>query len=188
MLSMLPALRSALVAACGTALLGCTPTAPSQMADMDCDDPPATIPTEVTADPNVNFILRDRAHPQVLDFVEVVIWDGHLVHKAQAQNFFCPRPERTIVALEAPPGTHQFRVLLKAYGNPDTGYADLKFDLNAEHALEVPETGVVVLNLDLTLDGQNVSRVGDVLPGPRLIYRDSRIPQSIAHTMRWTRT
>jgi hypothetical protein len=171
--------RSALVAWAAFGCFGCTPTPPSQLVDTDCDEPSATAPTEVTADPNVNVVLQDRAHPQILRFTEAVMWDGRLAHKAQAQNFFCHRPERTIVALEAAPGPHVIQVMMGVYGNPDSSYVDLKFDLKADHSLDVPESGVVVLNLDLTLDGQNVSRFGDILPAPRLRYREVRIPGKV---------
>jgi hypothetical protein len=154
------------------------PEAPAQMAETDCETPPSTVPSEVTASPNVNIVIADHAHPKLLDGSEAVTWDGWLVHNARARTFFCHRHERTIAALEAAPGPHKVTVVVKVFGNPGSDYADLIFELKSEHEIEVPESGVVVMNLDLSLDGATVTQNGSALPGPRMQYRDVVLPAS----------
>src|SRR5690349_21174153 len=109
--------------------VACAPDAPPAFVDTECDTPPTTMPLEVTSDPNVNIVIVDNAYPKVLDFNEVVIWDGRLAHQALAQRFFCHRPERMTLALEEPPGPHRVQILLRFRGNPDTPYAGLKFEV-----------------------------------------------------------
>jgi hypothetical protein len=140
------------------------------MAGMECERAPASAPAEVTADPNVNIVIADRAYPQVLDGNEIVIWDGKLAHKALANTFFCHGPERTIVALEEAPGLHKVEVLIRVFGNPDGPYAGLVWELKSEHPIEVPDTGAVVLNIDLFLGEPHSDNGGTTLLTPQFRY------------------
>jgi hypothetical protein len=172
------ALRGAGAVHLAIALCGCMPEAPSQMAGMECEKAPASAPPEVTADPNVNIVIVDRAHPHVLDANEVVIWDGKLAHKALAHTFFCHVPERTIVALEEAPGLHNVQVTIRVFGNPDGPYAGLNWELKSEHPLEVPDNGAVILNLDLFLGEPHVLSGGNDLLTPQFRYRPVNVPAS----------
>jgi hypothetical protein len=149
------------------------------MAGMECEKAPASAPSEVTADPNVNIVIADRASPHVLDGNEVVIWDGRLVHKALAHTFFCHVPERTIVALEEPPGLHKVEVMIRVFGNPDGPYAGLTWELKSEHPIEVPEAGAVVLNLDLFLGEPHINNGGSDLLTPQFRYRPVNVPSGL---------
>lgn len=145
------------------------------MADMECETPPASVPTEVTSDPDVNIVITDRVFPQVLDANEVVIWDGRLVHKALAQTFFCHRPERTIAALEEAPGIHNVQVMIRVFGNPDGPYSGLSWELKSDHPIEVPDDGAVILNIDLLLGDPHVDRGGNDLLTPQFRYRPVKV-------------
>jgi hypothetical protein len=146
------------------------------MAGMECEKAPASAPAEVTADPNVNIVIADRAYPQILDGNEVVIWDGKLAHKALANTFFCHGPERTIVALEEAPGLHRVQVTIRVFGNPDGPYAGLSWELKSEHPIEVPDTGAVVLNIDLFLGEPHLDAGGSDLLTPQFRYRPVTVP------------
>jgi len=159
-------------------LTGCTPDAPPRLADAECDEPPATFPHEITADPNVNIVIVDRVYPQLFDFNDVLIWDGRLEHQALAKTFFCHRPERTALALEAPPGLHRVEVLVRLLGNSGTAYEGLTFDVKSHHELDVPEDGVAVLNLELYFGNSNISREGRTFPGPELHFSEARVAAS----------
>jgi hypothetical protein len=165
------------VATCAVIVLSaCIPEAPSQMAGMECEKAPSSAPSEVTADPNVNIVIADRAFPRVLDGNEVVTWDGRLVHRALARPFFCHVPERTIVALEEAPGLHKVEVMIRVFGNPDGPYAGLTWELKSEHPIEVPESGAVVLNLDLFLGEPHFDHGGTNLLTPQFRYRPVNVP------------
>jgi hypothetical protein len=149
----------------------CMPEAPSQMAGMECEKAPASAPSEVTADPNVNVVIADRAYPKVLDGNEVVIWDGKLAHQALAHGYFCHVPERTVVALEEAPGLHKVQVMIRVFGNPDGPYAGLSWELKSDHPIDVPESGAVVLNIDLFLGEPHMDNGGVDVLTPQFRYR-----------------
>jgi hypothetical protein len=120
--------------------------------------------------------MVDRVYPELLDFNEVVIWDGRLAHQALTHGFFCHSPERTVVALETPPGQNAIHVLIRLLGSPGSPYDRLTFDVKSQHEIDVPEEGVVVVNLELSFGTQRVANVGTDLPTPELHYHDVTLP------------
>lgn len=168
-----PARGAAFVA---LALAGCVPDAPAQTAGMECEEPPSTVPSEVASEPNVNIVIVDRTHPQILDASEVIMWDGWLAHQARAHTFFCHRPERTVLALEAAPGPHKLNVRIQFFGSPGSSYDQLNFDLKSDHEVDVPEDGIVVVNLELSLGAPRPSQSGTEVRSPQLHYREEVLP------------
>lgn len=167
----------ALLVTAGPALAACVPTPPRQFDDSDCEKPPASVPKELTSDPNVDIVLVDRVYPKILDGNEIITWDGWQAHGALTHTFFCHRPERSIAALEAPPGLHKLEVLIRVYGNPDTSYDQMNFDVKYARTVDVPESGVLVLNLELSLSGEpQPARDGTSVPSPKLKVTDQVLP------------
>jgi hypothetical protein len=171
-------MKSAFAVCASLALFGCIPDAPSQFVDTDCDQPPASAPSELTSDPNVDIVIADHTHPQVLDASEVVFWDGWLAHKAEAKTFFCHRSERTVLALEAAPGPHKLLVVIRFFGRPGGDYDQLNFELKFEHEVDVPDDGVVVSTLELLLGEPHVFQAGRELASPQARYHESRLASS----------
>lgn len=167
-------IRAATSAAVATS--GCVPATWPQSLDEQCDKAPATIPLEVTSDPNVNLVIVDRAYPQVLDFNEAMTWDGRLEHRALSPTFFCHQSERTVLALEAEPGEHKLDVLIRFRGNPQTDYAGITLDMKSEREIDVPEDGVIVVNLEVSLGKPSVIHGGSELLAPQLHYREVVLP------------
>lgn len=166
---------AALVVA-GPSFAACTPTPPRQFFDSDCERPPASVPKELTADPNVDIVLVDRVYPTMLDGNEVITWDGWLAHSALSHSFFCHRSERSIAALETAPGLHKLDVLIRVFGNPDTRYDHMVFDVKYARTIDVPESGVLVLNLEISLGDAPQSAGGTSLPPPKLKVTDQVLP------------
>lgn len=158
-------------------LTGCPTMPPSQFSATDCEEAKATFPTEVTSDPNVNVVLLDNSNRQVLVGAEIITWDGLLVHKIQTSGFYCVKPQRTLLALEAAPGLHKVQVLIKVFGNPETVYDRLYFDVKSDYTLEIPDQGVLVLNVEMSLVGPPIPTLSGTLSSPQLRYREDRLPR-----------